>query len=389
MKPAKKDYEILMLHGSSDLYGASKMFLLSIQSLQSKGANVTVVLSENGPLVSELNKLHVDVHIYKLGILRRKYFNAKGIFNRLVTIRRAKAFLSNLVIEKKIDLIYSNTSAVLVGGWVAKKMKIPHVAHLHEIIKSPTWLRKLLGNIINNTSSKVLAVSQAVKENWSGVIDVNKIKLVYNGIDQSPYFDLKTNIIKDLPKMAEKKILIGMIARVNHWKGQNYFIDIAKSLCHDYDNLHFLIVGDAFPGTEYFIDELLIHIKNSGMEDHITYLGYRTDVADILNTLDIFMLPSILPDPLPTTVLEAMAAAKPVVATNHGGAREMVLDGETGFLVPWDDTEKVVSIMRILIESPEKRKAMGKSGRERVSKHFSIDTYLDKFSKEINELVFR
>ena len=387
MKLAKKDYEILMLHGSSDLYGASKMFLLSIKSLQSKGANVTVVLSENGPLVDELNKLDLDVHIYKLGILRRKYFNAKGLLNRLLTIRRAKAYLSKMVSEKKIDLIYSNTSAVLVGGWVAKKMKIPHVTHLHEIIKSPNWLRKFLGKVINNTSNKVLAVSQAVKENWGDVIEMEKIELVYNGIDQSQYLQSGDQIRNELSKPTESTILIGMVARVNQWKGQNYFLDIAKILCQEHDNLHFVIAGDAYPGTEYLVDELILALKKSGIENQITYLGYRSDVAAILSGLDIFILPSILPDPLPTTVLEAMASSKPVVATNHGGAKEMVLDGETGFLIPWDDAKKAASVMKILIENPERRKIMGTNGRKRVLEHFSIDAYLDNFSKAVKDLV--
>ncbi|MCH7397730.1 glycosyltransferase family 4 protein [Belliella sp. DSM 107340] len=374
---------ILMLHGSSDLYGASKMFLLSIKSLQSKGAEVIVVLSEYGPLVDELNLLQVDLHIYKLGIIRRKYFNAKGLLNRLLTIRRAKAYLSKMVSEKKIDLIYSNTSAVLVGGWVAKKMKIPHVTHLHEIIKSPNWLRKFLGKMINYTSSKVLAVSQAVKENWGDVIAVEKIELVYNGIDQSKYLQSGNQLRNELSKPTDSTILIGMVARVNQWKGQNYFLDIAKILSHEHDNLHFVIAGDAYPGTEYLVDELILALRKSGIENQITYLGYRSDVEAILSGLDIFVLPSILPDPLPTTVLEAMASAKPVIATSHGGAKEMVLDGETGFLIPWDNAKKAASILSILINNPQKRVAMGKAGRDRVLEHFSIQAYLENFSYAI------
>lgn len=372
-----------MLHGSSDLYGASKMFLLSIKSLQSKGAEVIVVLSEYGPLVDELNLLQVDLHIYKLGIIRRKYFNAKGLLNRLLTIRRAKAYLSKMVSEKKIDLIYSNTSAVLVGGWVAKKMKIPHVTHLHEIIKSPNWLRKFLGKMINYTSSKVLAVSQAVKENWGDVIAVEKIELVYNGIDQSKYLQSGNQLRNELSKPTDSTILIGMVARVNQWKGQNYFLDIAKILSHEHDNLHFVIAGDAYPGTEYLVDELILALRKSGIENQITYLGYRSDVEAILSGLDIFVLPSILPDPLPTTVLEAMASAKPVIATSHGGAKEMVLDGETGFLIPWDNAKKAASILSILINNPQKRVAMGKAGRDRVLEHFSIQAYLENFSYAI------
>lgn len=383
----ERNQRILMLHSSSDLYGASKMFLLSITALKNKGFQTVVALSEDGPLVEEIAKLDSEVHIQKLGILRRKYFNFSGLINRINTITAAKRYLSTLVKERKIDLIYSNTSAVLVGGWVAKQNHIPHITHLHEIIKSPNWLRIFLGKIINKNSKKVIVVSQAVKDNWIDQIDSKKMSLVYNGIDNHQYQIINKDIIGDLPESIAGKLLIGMIARVNQWKGQSYFIEIAQVLSRNFDNLHFVIVGDAFPGTEHFIDELNETISKSGIKDKISYLGYRKDIPEILKTLDIFILPSILPDPLPTTILEAMASGKPVIATNHGGAREMVINGETGYLIPHDNPKQAALIIQELIENKEKRIAMGIEGQKRIKEHFSIEAYLENFSAEVSALV--
>jgi glycosyltransferase involved in cell wall biosynthesis len=379
----KGSQRVLMLHSSSDLYGASKMFLLSITALKIKGFQTVVVLSEDGPLVQEITKLGSEVHIQKLGILRRKYFNLSGLINRIKTISAAKRYLSTLVKKEEIDLIYSNTSAVLVGGWVAKKNHIPHITHLHEIIQSPNWLRMFLGKIINKNSNKVIVVSQAVKDSWINQIDPNKMSLLYNGIDNRQYQLINKDVYSDLPESVRGKILIGMIARVNHWKGQGYFIEIAQKLSSNYDNLHFVIVGDAFPGTEHFIDELHETISKSGIKDKISYLGYREDIPEILNTFDIFILPSILPDPLPTTVLEAMASGKPAIVTDHGGAREMVINGETGYLIPHDNARKAASIIEELIKNREKRTAMGIAGQKRIKEHFSIEAYLENFSAEV------
>ncbi|GAB2617672.1 glycosyltransferase family 4 protein [Belliella aquatica] len=378
---------ILMLHSSSDLYGASKMFLLSITSLKNKGFQPIVVLSEEGPLVHAIQKLDTEVHIQKLGILRRKYFHLSGLINRIKTISAAKRYLSTLVKERKIDLIYSNTSAVLVGGWVAKQNHIPHITHLHEIIQSPNWLRMFLGKIINKNSNKVIVVSQAVKDNWIDQIVSEKITLLYNGIDFQYYQQVRDDILDELPEVIPGTIVIGMIARVNHWKGQNYFIEIAQLLSRNFDHLHFVIVGDAFPGTEHFIDELNETISKSGIKEKISYLGYRKDIPEILNTLDIFVLPSILPDPLPTTVLEAMASGKPVIATDHGGAREMVINGETGYLIPHDNANRAANIMQDLIEKKEKRIKMGIAGQKRIKEYFSIEAYLKSFSEEVTSLV--
>src|SRR5690554_4296178 len=111
---------ILMLHSSSDMYGASKIFLTTVSLLREEGHYVQVVLSEEGALADELRKDGVLVSIVRLGILRRKYFNAKGLMNRLQVIRNARRQLVKLVKENRINHVYSNTTAVLVGAWIAK-----------------------------------------------------------------------------------------------------------------------------------------------------------------------------------------------------------------------------------------------------------------------------
>jgi glycosyltransferase involved in cell wall biosynthesis len=91
--------------------------------------------------------------------------------------------------------------------------------------------------------------------------------------------------------------------------------------------------------------------------------------------LDIFVLPSVLPDSLPTVILEAMAAGKAVVATHSGGASEMVLEGKTGFLIPIKDQIAGVAALKKLIINPDLRKEMGELGRMRVLETFSVENF--------------
>ena len=369
---------ILMLHGSSDLYGASKIFLESVRVLMHAGYGIVVVLSEDGPLVEELKRLKAEVHIHKLGILRRKYFNPSGLLNRVNTIWKAKAFLEELMVKKQITHIYSNTSAVLVGAFLARKKGVRHIWHLHEILLSPRWFARAMGKIINSNADKVVVVSQAVWDNWKDKVDESKLVLLHNGIDYQPYLQSKTDIRTEILG-SEGKILIGMIGRINHWKGQGYFLDIAQSLVQTHQNVHFVIVGDAYPGTEHLVTEMEEKIKNSGLQTQVSYLGFRRDIPEILNALDIFVLPSILPDPFPTVILEAMAAAKPVVATAHGGANEMIVEEETGFLVPWDNAEAAAKPISELVENNAMRKEMGEMGRSRVLDKFSPESFRRNF----------
>lgn len=371
---------ILMLHGSSDLYGASKIFLKSVTALKTAGYEVYIVLSEDGPLVKALEGSGAVVYLHKLGILRRKYFNPSGFINRAKTIRKAKGFLETLIIEKHITHVYSNTAAVLVGALAARNTGTKHIWHLHEILVSPKWFVQLMGKMINRYADTVVVVSQAVWDNWKVWVDESKMVLLYNGIDYDSYLQDSPNILLEIPS-AKDKVIIGMIGRVSHWKGQLYFLDIAKQLLEKHKNIHFLIVGDAYPGTEQFVTEMLAKIKTLALEKEVTFLGYREDIPDILQSLDIFVLPSILPDPLPTVILEAMASAKPVVATAHGGACEMLMDGETGYLIPWDNAGQAAAAIDKLILDKNRRLEMGSKGRKRVLEKFSPEAYQTNFVK--------
>ena len=166
-----------------------------------------------------------------------------------------------------------------------------------------------------------------------------------------------------------------MVARVHYWKGQDYFLKIANRICKKGYNVHFVMIGDAYPGYEYLEKGIQDYILDNELSHLVTNLGYRDDIPDLLTDFDIFILPSVLPDPLPNTVLEAMASRVPVVATAHGGALEMVEDGKTGFLIPWDDEESAASIMTPLLKNDNLRSQFGLAARKRVEKEFSIQSF--------------
>jgi len=111
---------ILVLGASSDLYGGSKILSIVANILAEGKHNPIVVISETGPLVEELAKHNVEVKIIRLGILRRKYMSISGILNRITVTRSAWKALNSLIDDRKIDLIYSNTTGVFIGAFLAK-----------------------------------------------------------------------------------------------------------------------------------------------------------------------------------------------------------------------------------------------------------------------------
>ncbi|WP_200974984.1 glycosyltransferase family 4 protein [Echinicola sp. 20G] len=377
---------VLVLHSSTDLYGASRSLIRSVLGMKKEGIRPIVILSSEGSLADAIREEGIEVLIIRLGVIRRKYFNLQGLINRMKHMKNASNELKNLVKKYNVRLIYTNTTAVWVGAWVAKSIGLRHIWHVREIIEQPNWFKKFIEALLQKTGDLVICVSQATANNYSSGVEKNKLKVVYNGIDYLPFKQAKYDLKKEIG-IDQNTVLIGMIARVHFWKGQTYFLDVAKELAKRHQNIHFVMVGDAFEGYEYLYDEIKTKIKENELVDKVTNLGYRTDIPNIMSGLDIFMLPSILPDPLPTTVLEAMAAGKPVVATAHGGATEMVLDQETGYLVPWDQANKAALVFDSLIKNEGLRMEMGRAGQKKVMDNFSIEAYMNNMGEIFKSLL--
>ena len=371
---------ILLLHSSSDLYGASKIFLQTAQILKAQGNTCHVVVSSAGPLVDKLKQDNIPVTVINLGIIRRKYFTPLGILNRISKWSKANGFLNKYIQQNNIELVYANTTAVLLGAYLANKNKIKHVWHVHEIIEKPKFLFLAIQWIMKRYTSTIICVSKAVQNHWSKNAPslLSKMQVIYNGIgsvEKSTEVDFRTQY-----QIPEDAIVIGMAGRVHYWKGQQYFLQIAEQLLkHSTESnqakpLYFIITGDAFPGYEYLVDEMQNFIKKNNLGERIFYTGFEDKMDKFYSSIDLLLLPSQLPDPLPTVVLEAMQYGIPVAATAQGGALEMIAENETGIFIPINNVQVAADKIFELIHSNH-RNNMRTHSIERVKKYFSASSF--------------
>jgi glycosyltransferase involved in cell wall biosynthesis len=376
---------ILFLHSSADLYGSGRILVSAVSVLLKAGHEGIVVLPEEGPLSSTFRDLGANVEIRELGILRRKYFNVLGMLNRIACIIGATLGLANFIRRQRIDLVYTNTAAVFVGGFAARISGRPHVWHIQEIVVTPAVVAKVIAWMVKHFADEVIAVSTAVKTNLDSRSpgENEKVHVVFSAIEHDQFEARSAGTLRSTLGVGQDDVIVGMIGRVHFWKGQKYFLQIAGALHKKYTNVRFVMIGDAFPGYEFLYDELNSTKRDLALDGVVFDLGFRKDVPDLLVDFDVFVLPSTLPDPFPTVVLEAMWSGKPVVATEHGGALEMVDHGKTGFLIPWDDPQRSVAILEPLIASRALRIEMGHAGRERIALLFSLSA----FSKGILTIV--
>ena len=374
---------ILVLHVVSDMYGSSKVLLQAVTALKARGHKVCVVVSENGPLTQALALEGIETKIIRLGILRRRYLNVLGLVNRAGVLTRAFFALKKLCKQNQIDIIYTNTAPVIIGGILSKFTGIKNVWHLHEILEPSSFMHRFFGWLINTTAQKVIVVSDAVYNNWAGRINKGKMVKVYNGFEASDInvdvnVGANANNIKPLREqlnLNDNIVLVGMVGRVNLIKGQFYFIQIAAAAKDAGLNCHFVMIGDAYKGYEYLYPQLESQITTLGLQNTITNLYYQPNAAALIQQLDIFVLPSIKPDSFPVVILEAMAAGKPIIATNQGGAQEQIDDCVTGFLVPINDATIAAQKLGVLVNNPDMRTRMGQAGARKLQEQFSLATF--------------
>ena len=373
--------KLLLLHSSNDLYGASKIFLQLIDLLTKNGFDVHIIIPEKGMLDDFLIKKDIKFEYLELGVLRKKYLNPLGLINRLVANIKAIAFLSNYIKDHSIDLVYTNTSTILSGGIAAKKNGVPSLFHIHEIPTGNKLYEFLSGKIINRYSSKILTVSNSVKKHWLKYIDDKKIERIYNGI-----IFKKTDSLVELER-DQDDFVITSVARIIPYKGHGYLIDIANELIKKSTKFKFLIVGDTLPSYVSYEKSVKQKVNDLGLENQIKFLGFRNDISGILKQSNLFIHPAIAPDPLPTVLFESLHNDLPTVATNLGGAIEILDNGNNGLLIPYDDPKKATNLINEYCTNTKLQKKHLENSKKNFKINFSSESFNKNILKEVNNLL--
>ena len=327
--------KILFLHSGAELYGSDKILLEILKLLDKDKFEPLVVIPNKGVLEDEFKKYGIKYIIYDFPILRRKYFNIKGIIIYICKFFKSILYLNSIIKKYNIDIITSNTLAVLEGAFYSKIFRIKHVWHIHEIIKEPKIMEKFYKKIVPYTAQNAICVSNAVKDNLFSSKDEDKVNInvIHNGINIERFNSNNTESIKKSLNIDNNRIIVGMVGRINKIKGQLFMVDVAKELVEKYPNILIIMVGGVFSGQESLKIELEEKIVKNNLEEHIKLFEFDKEIGKYYEIFDIFVLPSVKPDSFPTVVLEAMSYSKPIIAHVTGGVSEMVQDNENGILI--------------------------------------------------------
>jgi sugar transferase (PEP-CTERM/EpsH1 system associated) len=284
-----------------------------------------------------------------------------------------------LVKKLDIDIIHTHNPGPHYYGAITGFLTGCPVIHTKHGRNRPTVKKKVwLNRIFSFFTEKIVAVSQNAADVCLDVekIPLSKLVVILNGIDTSTFRPVQNDNVNEL-----LPVRIGIVARLSWEKDHSTLLNACKLLADKNSFFHLEIIGDG-----PLRDTLEGTAGTLGLDKFVSFSGMRHDVPELLRQLDIFVLSSTT-EGISLTLLEAMATELPVVATNVGGNPEVVLDGETGYIVPSQNPEEMANKLLLLINDKKLRQQMGFKGRERVIENFSIIETARKYEALYREVL--
>jgi glycosyltransferase involved in cell wall biosynthesis len=356
---------VLQLISSSGYYGAENMLLNLI-------GNDEATPSQNF-LAVFYNRPRPNTELYdraKRTGVRAELIHCQGRIDW-----RAVRDIRRLVRENNIDVIHTHGyKADLYGYTAARREGKPVVATCHNWLAGGAMLAtyNFLDRIALRRFDAVGAVSQTIAEKLLSLgLRRERITVIPNGIDVHA-FDVARSPGTPAAE-ARKEQVIGVIARLDLQKGFVYLLNAVATLRNSFPALRLLIVGE---GPDRARIEQLVSGQNLGAL--VTFAGQQSDMPGVYASIDIFVLPS-LNEGLPMTLLEAMAASKPIIATRVGAVATVITHGETGLLVEPADEAGLTNALSQLLADPELRRRLAEKARAHVEQHYTAAAMIQEY----------
>jgi glycosyltransferase involved in cell wall biosynthesis len=227
----------------------------------------------------------------------------------------------------------------------------------------------------------VITVSDAVKKEVirKGWFKEGKVWSIHNGIDIEQYTNhVNGEAIKRSIGIETDKHVVGLIGNIKKIKGTRHFLHAASLICAENSEVEFVVVGGDLHEAGSSMNDMKLLAKGMNIADKIHFLGLRKDIADLISIFDVAVISS-LSEGFSNVLLEYMASAKPVVATDVGGNKEAVIHGETGILVPAEDAPSLAEGINVFLGDREIASRYGLAGRRRVEVEFSLRRMIQKY----------
>lgn len=367
---------VLIANPSPDVYGSDLQMLESISGLRGAGARVIVAMPRDGALTRMIRERGGEVRFVSFPVLRRANQSVGGfarmIWDALIAVPRLSAYIR----RRKPSAVYVNT--VTLPWWVlaARLAGSRTIVHLHEAEDTDSGLvRRALVSPLRLAHAVIVISRSAMR----AMVDADpslaaKAHLIYNGVPEPT----------DAPEPPTRQAPLGLlvIGRLSPRKAPHLALEAAGRLRQQGYDVVVELAGTAFPGYEWYVEELEARAARDDLEGAVRFAGYCKPIWPNLARADIVVAPS-LREPFGNAVVEAQLALRPVVATAALGHTESIMDGETGILVPAEDVDAMVEAIARLAEDAELANRIATAARTEAVNRFGVERYY----REVVDLV--
>jgi glycosyltransferase involved in cell wall biosynthesis len=363
--PVSRPLTIVQLVPELNVGGVEQVVLDAARGYVARGHR-SIVISNGGRLVARLVE-DGTIH-HALPIHRKRLGTILALIPKVARVLRASG----------ADVVHARSRVpAWIGYHAAHRAGVPFVTTVHGFY-SPHFFSRIMVR-----GDRVIAISRAVAEYAKASLDADpsRLRLSHEGVDAAR-LDLGWDAARIAARRAELGVppgapVVGMIGRITGLKGHPVFLDGVAALRERVPDVAALVVG-APPAGKPYLETLRVQAERLGIADRVVFTGARDDVPELLQVCDVVVSCSTRPEALPRVLIEAMAAGRPVVATAHGGALDLVEDDRTGYLVQPERPDLLADALARLLALPDRGRALGAAGRERARTHFTLDRMVDE-----------
>lgn len=373
---------IVFFDHTSKISGGEIALFNLVTTLNKNKYKPIVVVCSDGPLVENLRSANIETHILPLedSVLETRK-DSLGVSSLLQLQKALLTFnyslkLAGFFRKLNADLVHANSlKSDLIGGLAAKLAGVPIIWHIRDRIADdylPGKVVKVFRSLCTCVPTHVITISQATRDtlpdaqNPGGKFN-RKLTIVHDGVAPSA---IRTS---ERQWNSNDQVRIGIIGRLSPWKGQHIFLKAAAEVHKAFPNAVFQIVGSALFGEKDYEEELHQITHSLNLEQCVQFLGFRENILDVIECMDIIVHASTTGEPFGQVVVEGMASQKPVIATKGGGVLEIIEDGQSGVLVPMNDENSMAEALKELLRNPERARMLGINGQKRVQEKFLIE----------------
>jgi glycosyltransferase involved in cell wall biosynthesis len=283
-----------------------------------------------------------------------------------------------LLARHRIDLVHLNNSIFGVSEWVIATRLSGSKCVCHQRGFAPAR-REPAARFLD----RIVCISNQIRDDLVRMSPELKCKAVavHDGLDTAAFLSRRQRTpcqVRSEWNIAHDAFLVGIVGNIKEWKGQRVVVEAFATLSREYPEARCMIVGEVSAnGTDREYYNLVASlIEKLELGDRVIVTGFREDIPDLVNALDVLVHASIEPEPMGRVILEGMTLGKPAVATDHGGPQEIIESGISGFLVPPSDPQRLAERLLQLVRSPALQRQIGEGATRRVEEAFGIRQHM-------------